>query len=44
MIRLNLFDIFFGQVNFYPQFYSFFFFLLIANFASNPLQINNFTF
>lgn len=43
MIRLNLFDIFFGQVNFIPSF-TLFFFLLIANFTSNPLQINNFTF
>lgn len=43
IIRLNLFDIFLGQVNFYPRFYSLFF-LLIANSVSKPLQTNNFTF
>lgn len=42
MIRLNLFDVFLGQVNFYPQFYSLFF-LLIANSVSKPLHINNST-
>lgn len=46
MIRLNLFDVSLGQVNLYPQFYSFSFLLIFyfTNSLSNPLQINNFTF